>query len=124
MRTNGKIFKFNIFRRLGDFTRTISFDDISLKQAMDKQDEMEYLIRNLEDYKPKNSEQIQYRKEVLKNAKIFYRGRNFIVYAFEENIFPLSKEEIPQLEEWTEEEKRKYFLQKKDQELLLVRKRV
>ena len=34
--SNGKVFGFNIFRRLGDFTRNVYFDDISLKQAVDK----------------------------------------------------------------------------------------
>ena len=48
MHTNEKIFYFNLFRRLADFIGRIYFDDISLKQAMDKQDEMEYLLRNLE----------------------------------------------------------------------------
>ena len=47
MHANRKVFDFNIFRRLGDFTRSIYFDDISLKQAVDRQDEMEYLLRNL-----------------------------------------------------------------------------
>ena len=52
--TNGKVLNFNIFGRLGVFTRSIYFDDISLKKAVDKQDEMEYLLRNLGHYKPKN----------------------------------------------------------------------
>ena len=40
-------------RRLADFIRSIYFDDILLKQAVDKQDETEDLIRNLKGYKPK-----------------------------------------------------------------------
>ena len=40
--TNGKIFNFEIFIRLTDFIRNIYFDDILLKQAMDKQEEKEY----------------------------------------------------------------------------------
>ena len=44
---NRKVFDFNIFSRLRDFIRSIYFDDISLKQAVDKNDEMEYLLRNL-----------------------------------------------------------------------------
>ena len=46
--TKGKIFDFNILRRLGDFARSIYFDDILLEQATEKQDEMECLLRNLE----------------------------------------------------------------------------
>ena len=45
------------------------------------------------------------------------------VYAFEENIFPLPKEKMPQYEEWTEEEKGgEYTPLKEDQKLLLKKK--
>ena len=46
-----------------------------------------------------NTDKIKSKEEVLKNARIFYRGRNLIVYIFEENIFPLPKEEPYQHEE-------------------------
>ena len=65
---------------------------ISLKQAVDKQDEMEHLLRNLEDYKPKKPEKIESKEKALKNPENFFYGRNLIVHAFEENIFPLPKE--------------------------------
>ena len=94
MHTNGKIFAFNIFRRLGDFNRNIYFDNISLEQAMDKQNDFAYLIRNLEAHKPKNPEKVESMEEVLKIAKMFYKGRNLIAYPFEENIFSLSKKEM------------------------------
>ena len=51
--TNENIFRFTIFRRLGDFIKSIYFDDISLEQAIDKKNQMEYLIRNPKAYKPK-----------------------------------------------------------------------
>ena len=41
---------------------------ISLKETVDKQDEMEYLLRNLGDYKPKKPEKIKSKQKVLKNA--------------------------------------------------------
>ena len=72
---------------------------------MDKQDEMDHLRRNLEGYKPRNPEKIKSRAEVLKNDEILFQERNLIVYAFAENIFPLSKKEMSQHYEWTEEEK-------------------
>ena len=66
---------------------------------MDKQDEMEYLLRNLGRYKPKKPEKIESKVEFLKNTQKIFHGRNLIVHAFEKNIFPLSKEKIPQHEE-------------------------
>ena len=112
--TNGKAFDYNIFRRLGDFIRSIYFDNISLKQAMDKQDEMEYLRRNLGGYKPRHLDKIRSKEEVLKNAHIFFQGRNLLVYACEKNIFPLPKKEMPQLDKWTEEEKGKEYISPKE----------
>ena len=53
--TNGKIFCFNIFGRLADFIRSIYFHDISLKQAGDKQFEIEYLLRTPKGYKLKKT---------------------------------------------------------------------
>ena len=59
---------------------------------------MEYLLRSLRSYKPKVLEKIESKEEVSKNAQKFCCGRNLIVDAFEENIFPLPKEEMPQHE--------------------------
>ena len=79
MHKNGKIFDFNIFRRLGDFIRSIYFDDISLEQAIEKQNEMEYLLRNLEACKPRNSDNIKSKEEVCENAGIFIQDRDLVV---------------------------------------------
>ena len=59
--SNGKIFNFNPFRRLGDFVRGIYSGEISLKHAIARQKEMEDLFRSLSNYKPKN-------KQTNKNA--------------------------------------------------------
>ena len=114
MHTNGKIFDINIFRGLADFIRSIYFDDISFKEATDKQGEMKYLVRSLKVYKLRNCDKIKARAEVLKNAKIIFQARNLIVTAFEENIFSLPKEKIPQHEVWTEEEKGKLYTPSKE----------
>ena len=59
---------------------------------------MEYLLRDLEAYNLRKFVKKNVQKEVLKSAKIFLQRRNLIVYAFEENIFPLPKQEMPQHE--------------------------
>ena len=86
--TNVKILE--DFRRLGDFIRSIYFDDISLEQAINRQDKTEYLLRSLEAYKPKSPDKIKSKRATLKNASKSLNGRNFIAFAFE-NIFPLTK---------------------------------
>ena len=107
MHTDGKLFDFNIFRRLGDFIRNVYFDDISLKQAINRQEEIEVLIRDLDYYKPRNPDKVESRKEVLKNAQKFFYGRNLALFAIEENTFSLPKEEMPQHEKWKEEKDQK-----------------
>ena len=64
---------------------------------------MEYLLRDLEAYNLTKFVKKNVQKEVIKSAKIFLQRRNLIVYAFEENIFPLPKQEMPQHEEQTKE---------------------
>ena len=74
---------------------------------------MEYLHRNLGDYKPKKPEKIKSKQKVLKNAHTKFWGRNMIIYAFKKNVFPLPKEEMSQHKEWVEEEKEKNILLQK-----------
>ena len=48
--TNGKIYNFIIFRRLANLARSLIFGDIPIKQAKDRQDEMESLLSSLSRY--------------------------------------------------------------------------
>ena len=50
----------------------------------------------------------------MKNAQRFLYGKILIVYAFEENVFALPKEEMPQHEEWTEEKKGEEYIPPKE----------
>ena len=85
---------------------------------------MEYLVRSVKSYKPRNPDKTKSKAEVLKNVEMFFQGRNWIVIAFEENIFPLPKKEMSQHEQRTEEKGENILLQKKDQKLLLKKKKV
>ena len=59
----------------------------------------------------------------MKNAEIFFQGRNMIVCAFEENIVPLPKEEFYQHQEWTKKEtEQEHILREKDKKLLLKKR--
>ena len=93
MDTHGKASDFNIFIRLRHFIKTIYFGGISLKQAINRKNEIECLLRELDYYKPKNFDKKESRKKILKNAKNIFGGRNLIACPFEEYIFPLPNEE-------------------------------
>ena len=75
------MFNFNILRRLVDFTRTIYFGDISLNKAINRQKEMERLLRDLEYYRTKNLDKIESRKEVLPKETPMKNGQK------KQNIF-------------------------------------
>ena len=45
------IFAFIIFKRLGDFIRSVYYVDILINQATAKRDEMEALLRDLNAYR-------------------------------------------------------------------------
>ena len=55
---------FIFFKRLGDFIRSIYYAVILIKQAMDKQDEMETLLRDLNASRPQNKGKKQSKKTV------------------------------------------------------------
>ena len=70
--TNGKIFVFNILRRLADLTRSIYYADTSLEYPKDIQNEIKCLFRDLDYYKPENFNKKKSWKEVLKIASKFF----------------------------------------------------
>ena len=89
--TNGKIFDFNIFQKHGDFIRSLYNVDILIKQAMDKQDKMEALLRDLDAYRSQNKSKKQSRRETLESAHKIFKGREIIIDTFENSLFPLPK---------------------------------
>ena len=52
---------------------------------------MKALLINLDVYRLQKFKKTKSRKEVLKNANIFFKGREMILHTFEENVFPLHK---------------------------------
>ena len=92
---------------------------------MDKQDEMEYLLRNLGRYKPEIPEKIESKEEFLKNTQKIFHGRNLIVHAFKKISFHcLKKKYLNMKNEHKKNTEKNIFLQKKEQKLLLKKKRV
>ena len=79
--TNGKIFVFNIFRRLADLTRSIYYADTSLEYPKDIQNEIKCLFRDLDYYKPKhfNNKKKKILEGSFKNCKQIFYGRNMII---------------------------------------------
>ena len=77
--TNGKIFVFNILRRLADLTRSIYYTDTSLEYPKDIQNEIKCLFRDLDYYKPENFNKKKILEGSFKNCKQIFYGRNMII---------------------------------------------
>ena len=62
-------------------------------------------MRGLDFYKPQREDKKQSKEETRHNGHQLCNEREMIINAFEENIFPLPKKEMPQYEKWSEEKK-------------------
>ena len=100
MHTNRKIYDLTIFRRLVNLARSIYYGE---KNRQDE-DEMESLLSSLNNYNAQNKTKMKNKKETFYNANKLFYGREIVINAFENGIFPLPKE--PQDEEWSKEQKR------------------
>ena len=91
MHTNGKVYDFNNFKRLENLTINLYHGNISIEQARSKQYEMQNLIISLKKYRPQIKNKIKFKIETLSNAEKLFNGREIIINAFENGIFPLPK---------------------------------
>ena len=93
------------------FTSKIYNRDLTLKKAKDDQQELEILIKKLNnDYNPVNQTKIKKKDDALKSAKKLFLMRKKIINAFSEGIFPyidgfqVEKESDEETDEETDEE--------------------
>ena len=77
---------------LRSFTESIYISNLLLKAAKIKQNNMEHMIRTLENYNGTSEKYKTEKTSTLLNAKQFYKGRKMILIAFENNIFLLPKQ--------------------------------
>ena len=77
---------------LRSFTESIYISNLSLKTAEIKQNNMEQMIRTLKNYNGTSEKYKTEKTSTLLNAKQFYKGREMILIAFENDIFLLTKQ--------------------------------
>ena len=88
IKSDEKIFNFNIFKLSFKFASSIYDDKITLKEAKQDQYKMSNQLKDLEKYTPKNPDKIKSRKETLINAKKLHNNRYHVIKAFEDGVFP------------------------------------
>ena len=76
-------FEFRMFMALKPFFQIIYFGDIEREQ-----DVFDTILERLKKYKPRTEDNINDKNNVLKNANNFYDGREMIINAFKNKLFP------------------------------------
>ena len=93
-------YNFTIFLVLKTFAESLYNGSLSLKVAKLKQRDMEDRIISLKKEKFKTQ-----KESVFLNAREFYKLRKMILIAFENNVFPLSKQyRLKNISDWEEDE--------------------
>ena len=87
-------FDFRGYRSLKELSEAIDYRNLSIDKTDRIQDEYEAQFAALEKYEPKTSDYATARKNLLINAKNFYDGREMIINAFKDKIFPLIPEDF------------------------------
>ena len=95
-------FNFENFMSLGNLAENIYNGNVSLYATKKEQRRMENVLENLIDYNPVKNVYKDQKINILLNAKEFYKGREEVIIAFEENIFPLPKPYVSGKNEWKE----------------------
>ena len=98
-----KVYDFNIFKRVDSLTRSLYHGKILIEQTKKKQYEMRDLIMSLRKYRPHIRNKIRSKTITLHNAEKIFNGREMIINALEDDIFPLPKK--PQHKEGSEKKK-------------------
>ena len=84
-------YDFTNFSPLREFFRRIYYGKLLISAAEREQDDFDKMYKLLEKCKPrKNSKYKKLKEDLLINAKHFYDGREMIIKAFRDKLFPLS----------------------------------
>ena len=90
-RDNSLDFHFSDYRSLNKVFKAIYYRKISIDDAEGIQEEFKAILSALEGCNPRKPEYITTKNNLLINAKHFYDGREEIINAFKNKIFPFKK---------------------------------
>ena len=87
---NNRDYDFSDYSSLKELLRAIYFRKLTIEDAERIQDEFNVVLGVLKDYPAKATKYKEHKKNHLINAKKIYDGREMIVNAFKNGIFPLA----------------------------------
>ena len=91
--SNSRDFDFRDYPSLKEFFEAIYYINLSPEDAEGKQDEFNGILGVLDKYAPRKSESLAAKNDILINAKNLFDGREMILNAFKNKIFPFEEEE-------------------------------
>ena len=114
---NNLDYDFSEYRSLKELFKTIQNRNIRIKKAERIQDEFNGVHGALEKYKQKKEPYIEKRRKLLINSKKLYDGREIIIDAFKNKMFPMASTGFEDDEEPPSDEDKE---KKKDNRLLTI----
>ena len=94
--SNANEFDFRDNSSLKELFKQIYYRNIKTEDVERKQDEPVAVYNALEKYNPKKPDYVTARKNLLINAKKIYDGKEMIINAFKNGIFPLIDDDFPE----------------------------
>ena len=88
-RGNKVDYDFSEYRSLKELFKAIYYRNITIEKVERIQEEFNSIIDALKNYKPKKQKYKENKEKLLNNAQNFYDGREMIINAFKNEIFPL-----------------------------------
>ena len=88
VRSNKKLYAFNLFKSLSQFAFDIYNGVITIKDAKEKQDELVSKIRDLAQYNVRYEERDKQKQKILKSVKQLFEKKKKIINAFQNGVFP------------------------------------
>ena len=116
---NNSEYNFSDYMPLKEFFKAIYYGKITIEEAEAIQEEFDCVYGALEKYKPKKELYIEKRGKLLLNAKKIYKGREMIIDAFKNEIFPMTPTGFSEDDEETPRDEDKE--EKKDDRLPTVK---
>ena len=92
--SNANEFDFREYNSLKGLFKAIYYRNLKVEDTERKKDEFMVALDALDKYKPRKPDYETARKNILINAKHFFDGRQVIINAFKNKIFPLSTEDF------------------------------
>ena len=108
---NMKDYDFSDYRTFKELFRDLYYENVTINEAENKQDEFNTVLHLLKKYSPKHDKYVTLKNNLVDNASKFYEEREKIIEGFKNGVFPFYCDR-------DHEEYMKYEAEKEEDELM------